>query len=114
MHELGVVFAAMGTIEDVARENELTRISSVTMCLGEVSGILEDYFVDCWKWAQQKSDLLRDSTLEVEQIKAVTVCNACGHTYETVRYGRTCPNCGSDQTVLLRGNECEIKQIEGC
>lgn len=29
MHELGVVFAAMDTIEDVARENELTRISSV-------------------------------------------------------------------------------------
>ncbi|MGN0075835.1 MAG: hydrogenase maturation nickel metallochaperone HypA [Parafannyhessea sp.] len=114
MHELGVVFAAMDTLGDIARENELTRISSVTMRLGEVSGILEDYFADCWHWAQKKNDLLRDSELRIERIDAVTVCNDCGRTYPTVQYGRVCPYCGSDQTYLLRGNEVEIKEIEGC
>lgn len=114
MHELGVVFAAMDTLDDIARENELTRISSVTMRLGEVSGILEDYFEDCWKWAQKRNDLLRDSELKIERVEAVTVCNDCGRTYPTVRYGRVCPHCGSDQTCLLTGNEVEIKEIEGC
>ena len=33
-------------------------------------------------------------------------------TYETVKYGRTCPHCGSGETYLLTGNECIIKEIE--
>jgi hydrogenase nickel incorporation protein HypA/HybF len=114
MHELGVVFTTMDTLEDLGRENELCQIARVTMRLGEVSGILQDYFVDCWQWAQKRSDLLRDSRLELEVIPAVTLCTACERTYPTVRHGRTCPHCGSDQTYLLAGNEIEIKEIEGC
>ena len=30
----------------------------------------------------------------------------------TVRYGKICPHCGSENTWLLRGNEVEIKEIE--
>lgn len=113
MHELGVVFAAQDTLRDLAQENELTKITSVTMRLGEVSGILEDYFIDCWKWASDKDDLLRGSKLVLERIKAITICNACGRTYETVAHGRICPHCGSPDTVLVTGNETEIATIEG-
>ena len=31
---------------------------------------------------------------------------------ETVLYGKTCPFCGSEETWLVRGNECIIKEIE--
>ena len=50
--------------------------------------------------------------LEVEDIPAVTHCEACGTDYGTVEHGRICPACGSDQTYLLRGREVMIKQIE--
>ncbi|MBP3885039.1 MAG: hydrogenase maturation nickel metallochaperone HypA [Olsenella sp.] len=114
MHELGVVFTTMDMLEDLGRENELSQITRVTMRLGEVSGILRDYFVDCWQWAQKRSDLLRSSSLELEIVPAVTFCTACERTYPTVKHGITCPHCGSDQTYLLAGNEIEIKEIEGC
>ena len=32
--------------------------------------------------------------------------------YETVRYGKKCPHCNSENTWLLQGNEVEIKEIE--
>ena len=50
----------------------------------------------------------------IEQIPAVTYCEQCKKTYETVKYGKTCPYCKSDQTYLVKGNEFNIKEIEAC
>lgn len=47
MHELGIVFHIINEIEDVGRENELKTVSSVTVEIGEVSGVLHDYLEDC-------------------------------------------------------------------
>ena len=38
MHELGIVFHIIRTVEDVAKENHVARIQRVTLQLGEVSG----------------------------------------------------------------------------
>ena len=40
MHELGIVFHTIRTIEEVAAEQGLTRVGSVTLELGEVSGAI--------------------------------------------------------------------------
>jgi len=114
MHELGIVFYAIDLVEEVGRENRLTSVSGVTMSVGEVSGVIPSYLSDCWRWAADRSGLLRGAKLMIEQIDAVTVCNACGKTYPTVEHGRTCPYCGSGETVLLRGDEIEVKEIEAC
>ena len=74
MHELGIVFHIIRTVEDVARQNDVTRIRRVTLQLGEVSGVVESYLQDCWKWAAAKSELLPGAVLTVETIPAVTVC----------------------------------------
>ena len=58
MHELGIVFHIIRTVEDVAKENHVARIQRVTLQLGEVSGVVESYLQDCWKWAAAKSEIL--------------------------------------------------------
>ena len=78
MHELGIVFHIIRTVEDVAKENHVARIQRVTLQLGEVSGVVESYLQDCWKWAAAKTDLLPGAELTVETIPAVTVCEDCG------------------------------------
>lgn len=112
MHELGIVFHIIRTVEDVTKQNDVTRIRRVTLQLGEVSGVVENYLQDCWKWAAAKTDLLPGAVLTVETIPAVTQCQACGRQYETVRYGRTCPHCQSPDTYLVQGSEMMIKEIE--
>ena len=114
MHELGIVFHIIKSVEEIGAQNELTKVSSVTLEIGEVSGIVPEYLTDCWKWAAEKSELLAGSELKVEQIDAVTYCEACGKTYPTVQYAKICPHCGSDQTYLVTGNEVSIKEIEAC
>ena len=112
MHEMGIVIHLAKTLDDTAKEEHLSRIGSVTLQVGEVSGIMTDYFVDCWNYFKFRYPVLSDSELRLETIPAVTVCGDCGKTYETVRYGKECPYCHSMETWLLEGNECIIKEIE--
>ena len=112
MHELGIVFAMIDQLEDVAKEQHLAHIQKVTVDLGEVSGIVTDFFEDAWTWAANKNKLTEGAELEVCTVPAVTVCNACGKTYGTVKHGRICPYCHSEDTELLRGRELEIRSIE--
>lgn len=112
MHELGVVFYIIRDVKKVAEENKVDRVSSVTLQLGEVSGVIFDYLEDCWNWAVKKEPILEDAKLLCEQIDAVTYCEDCKGEYKTVQYGKTCPYCQSEHTYLLRGNEVSIKEIE--
>lgn len=111
MHELGIVFHIIRSVEEVAVQNNVRRVSAVTLELGEVSGVLEDYLQDCWNWAAAKSDILRGARLQVAVIPAKTLCEDCGMVYPTVAHGRTCPGCGSGHTHLLQGNETMIRDI---
>lgn len=112
MHELGIVFHIIKTVEEVSSENDVEGINSVVLEVGEVSGIVNSYLTDCWKWAVKKKELFKEAELVIETIPAVTYCETCEKQYETVKYGKICPYCNSERTYLLRGNEVNIKEIE--
>ena len=90
MHELGIIVHVMRTVEEVAAENNLTEIRSVTCEIGEVSGVVPEYMTDCWGYARSRSELLKDSELKIEIIPGVTMCEDCGKTYSTVQYAKIC------------------------
>ena len=112
MHELGIVFYVVEQIEKVANENQAKKVVGATLELGEVSGVVYDYFMDLWNWTIQKHELLKDCQLELITLKAITYCENCGKTYDTVLHGRICPHCKSDKTYLLTGNEINLKNIK--
>ncbi len=112
MHELGIVFHLIDMVEDLGKENDLTHVGSVTLTLGEVSGVVPEYLQDCWKWAVAKTDIMKECELKIDPVDAVTLCNTCKKEYPTVEFGKTCPYCKSEDTYLLRGQELELKEIE--
>ena len=112
MHELGVVFHIIKDLEDVAAENRLSHIDRVVLRLGEVSTVIPYYLKDCWEWASDRNDLIKDCALDIETIPARTRCGGCGALYETATYGRICPECGSSDTWLEQGNEFIIESVE--
>ena len=112
MHALGVVFHCIKQVNEIAEENNVKRVNSVTIEIGEVSTVIPYYFEDCWNWAVKKETVLKDAKLYIEKIEAVTHCENCGKDYPTVAHGKICPHCGSEKTFLLTGNEIAIKQIE--
>lgn len=114
MHELGIIVHITKTLQEVAKENQLTQIGSVTLEIGEVSGIVPEFLTDCWEYYRKKIPLIEDSELKIETLPAVTFCENCEKTYPTVQFGKQCPYCQSGSTYLLKGNECNIKEIEAC
>ena len=112
MHELSIVTHVAKTLDEVAAENNLKKIGSVTLEVGEVSGIMTDYFEDCWNYFKVKHPILKDSILKLEMIPAITFCEDCKQEYDTMKHGKICPYCKSEHTYLVQGNECNIKEIE--
>ena len=84
MHELGIVFHVIRTVERVGAENDLTRVAGVTLELGEVCGAIPKELTSCWDWAVQRSDLLRGARLHIDTLSAVTKCGGCGAEYPPV------------------------------
>ena len=112
MHELGLVNYVVKQVGKIAEENKVKKVASVTLEFGEVSGIVTSYLYDYWNWYTKKFPLFDGAKLQCETIPAITWCDNCKTTYPTVKYGKTCPHCGSGNTWLQQGNEMNIKQIE--
>lgn len=112
MHELGIIVHVAKTLQEIAEENHLTRIGSVTLECGEVTAVIPEILEDCWNYYRKKFPVMEEAKIKLETIPAVTYCEDCRKTYETVRYGKICPYCGSERTFLVQGNEFNIKEIE--
>ena len=112
MHELGLVNYVVKEVSKIAEDNNVSKIRSVTLEFGEVSGIVTSYLYNYWDWYTKKFPIFEGSELKCEEIPAVTWCDDCKITYSTIKYGKICPHCGSGKTWLLRGNEMRIKEIE--
>lgn len=112
MHELGIVTYVAKTVTKIADEKGVEKIGAVILEIGQVSGIVGDYLVDCWNYFRKRYPVLSEAELQYETLPAVTYCEACKETYATVPHGRICPHCGSERTFLLTGNECNIKELK--
>ena len=112
MHELGTIYYVIDTVEKLMVEHDLTKVGSITLEVGEVSGIVPEYLLDFWTWARAKTEHFQETELKIEKLEAVTYCQDCAKTYPTMKYKKICPYCGSGNTFLVTGNEYNIKEIE--
>ncbi len=112
MHELGTIYYVIDTVEKLMVENDLKEVASITLEVGEVSGIIPDYLQDFGLYARKKTEHFQNTELKIEELKAVTYCQDCGQTYPTMQYAKICPYCKSGNTFLVTGNEYIIKEIE--
>ena len=61
MHELSVVLEIFELVEEIMTEQDLKKVSSVSVQAGELSGILPDYFKECWNAARIGPILMQQS-----------------------------------------------------
>ena len=112
MHELGIAFYIIEDVEKVAEENGLEHVEGVTVAVGQVSGVIPRFLKDLWPYACDEHPIVKGSTLNCEPIAAVTYCENCGKTYDTIKYKKICPYCNSERTYLKTGDQVIIREIE--
>ena len=73
MHELGVVFYVVRDVKKVAEENNVKKVSAVTLEIGEVTGIIHDYLIDCWNWARKKEQVMEEAAVSYTHLSMTDV-----------------------------------------
>lgn len=115
MHELGVVIEVVKTVENIARENALTKIDTLVLQIGELSSMIPRYIEVCYP-AAVEGTLLQDTKLEIEVLPGNAICHDCNKVFNVIENNskKKCPNCKSKDCEILCGREFMIKEIIAC
>lgn len=95
MHELGYAVEIVKTLEEYKVKESLTKIKSVTIDVGEATGIVPQYLSDCWDAAIADTGLT-DCVLKVNLIRGKARCRDCDTEFIVTETHGVCPKCGSD------------------
>lgn len=113
MHELGVIIQVVKTIEDFAEKNEITKIDTLVLQIGELSSIIPKYVEACYP-AAVDGTLLQNTKLKIELLPGNCRCYNCHKVFNLIQCNKQCPDCGSHDWELLSGREFLIKEIVAC
>ncbi len=111
MHELGLVFEVVKTVERVAKEENVSSVRSITLQVGELSLVIPSYLEDCFPAAIDKKPLFADTELVIETIPGMARCDKCGKEFNVIINEGYCPECKSFDKTILSGREFLIKEI---
>ena len=110
MHEIGVVKQVVRTVEDFAKENDITEVSEIVLDIGELSLIIPKYVEDIYPIATEGS-ILEHAKLIMNVIPGMAECDECDEIFNVIEHEGYCPNCGSFEKQILTGQDFTIKEI---
>ncbi|MCS0604868.1 hydrogenase maturation nickel metallochaperone HypA [Streptomyces sp. LP11] len=112
MHELSIATAIVEQAEEIARTDGADGVSSVTVRVGELAGVVPDALHFAFEVAREGT-ALSGASLVVEQVPALAWCGGCA---EEFAVGMPpffwCPACDRPSRELRSGRELEITGVE--
>lgn len=113
MHELGIVAEVVRVVEDIARKQNLTKIDTLVLQIGELASVVPYYVEQCYP-AASFGTMLEHTRLRIEILPGNGRCRACGQVFGLLANRGRCPACGAPGPEILGGREFMIKEIVAC
>ena len=110
MHEIGVVRQVIRTVEDFAKENNITEITEIVLDIGELSLVIPKYVEDIYAITVEGSSL-EGAKLTMNVIPGLAECEECDEIFNVIEHEGYCPNCGSFEKTILSGKDFLIREI---
>lgn len=111
MHELGIVIQIVKQMEKIMEDQGIHKIDTLTLEVGELSGVYPPYIEEVYPIAVEYSKL-KDTHLQLEIKKGIGHCQSCGLNYFLVDNDNTCPSCSSKDFSIISGKDFMIKEIK--
>lgn len=111
MHELGITQSIVEIANRAARAQGATHVSSVTVEIGALSGVVPDAVEFCFE-ACSVGTLLQGSRLEIRFIPGLGRCLSCGAEFTLDNQTFACPVCGALAPERLAGEELRVIELE--
>ncbi len=110
MHELGLADAVLSMVDRVAQE-EGGQVLSVTVELGDLSGVVHRFLADAWEAVRDKTPYA-DVPLRIHPVPATAKCEACGRIFVVDPEDLRCPGCKGGLLTPLSGRDMTVAEIE--
>lgn len=110
MHELGLIYQVVKTVDEVKSEQGLTQIDAITLEVGEMTDVVPQYLEEAWEVARFSTDY-PNAKMVIEKVAAKARCKSCGMTDFVRNIGFECPVCNSTDFEIICGKDFNIKSI---
>jgi len=111
MHELGITESIIGIVLDKAKEAGATRITEISLVVGELSGFVPDciqFYFD----SLSRDSIAAGASLHFESPPLQLRCRSCSALFQPEDGSSGCPKCGSCGLEIAGGRQFYIKSME--
>lgn len=110
MHELGLVYQVVRTIDSVVTEQGLSEVDEIVLDVGEMTDVVPKFIEEAWQ-AAKHSTSYPNAKMTVNVIRGRAKCNTCQHEDYVKNMGFECPQCNGTNFTITSGREFEINHI---
>ncbi len=111
MHEQSIVESLVSISLENAQKANATRIVSVHVVVGELSGVVEDA-MDFYFGFLTKGTIAAGACLSVEHVPARLRCRSCNTTFAARENDFQCPSCSKLEADIISGRELYVDRLE--
>ena len=111
MHEISVLHKAVDLAEQTARDNHISRLSYITLEVGELSGYLPVFFEKYFPIVIEGREVFDGCELKMITARGEALCLDCSAIYNVIMSEGKCPKCGSRYKKILGGRQFLLKEI---
>jgi hydrogenase nickel incorporation protein HypA/HybF len=111
MHEMSLAEGVLQLIEDAARRDGFTRVATVWIEIGRLSGVEPDALAFCFD-AVARGSLAEGARLEIVTVPGSGHCVACGKDTGLEQVYDPCRHCGAVPLQVTGGTEMRVKELE--
>ncbi|HTS17754.1 MAG TPA: hydrogenase maturation nickel metallochaperone HypA [Verrucomicrobiae bacterium] len=111
MHELSIAEELVRVIREELRAHRGTRLKTAHLRLGALRLVEPTTLEFCFQAAIRDTPLM-GAELGIESVEAVARCRQCRREFGVEEKWFECPQCGSSDAELLRGDELQLTSLD--
>lgn len=111
MHEMSIVAGVIDAVVPSAEQAGAERVLAISLRIGDMTEVVDEALEFAFE-ALTEGTICEGAELQVTKVHPRSLCFECGNEFDHDRFHRSCPECGSFETRLVRGKELEIESIE--
>ena len=112
MHEIRIAEDLFTIVLSVAKEEQLSKVTKVSITFGKMVQIVPEIFEFAFRETVRDS-VAMEAELDIEIADIKLKCRNCGVDFKPENNLFSCRICSSHETEIIQGNELFIKSIEG-
>ena len=110
MHEMAIAEGILNIAFDYAKQNKASKISNITLKLGEMSGVELEALNMSFE-VLIKNTIAEGAELIVNKVPIIGQCNKCGKDFHIEHYNFFCPECNGI-LILKSGRELQVESLD--